>query len=381
MGNKQENGGRGRRSKRDRKTRQSLRLSRSTGDIDDSNTRATVGFLSPQRIMRTSPRSPRQSEVEINWNKIIDSSTTTTVVEGNMDAIQRKSVVIKIFNGITDDHALKELAEHEFDIASGLECDYIVDYIDIRMQNDNYYITMEKCDMDLHDLLTTRHKPLEIDEFGILDPADLLNPTDLVDRIKRDSYQYYPLSEPELKQLATHILRALDYLHGIGILHLDVKLPNIFVKNGPPISQSTVFKLGDFGLSKHKSQMCKPRNYGGTVEYAPPEVLCRKTYSPSEKHDIWSFGLCLFICATMMMPIGVEYGKDNVVLNWETVRHDALHIPMTMLDSLSDPAYDFISFCLMTNPKTRPKAQWLLNASNWLHEDPLVTYSSIVKKD
>ena len=382
MGNKQEKNDRGRKPTRERKERKGLRLSRSMGDIEDITTRSMVGFLSPQRILRTSPRSPRYSEVEINWKKVIDSTNvTTTIVEGNMDAKQRKPVVIKIIHDITDNPERKAMAEREFDIASGLECKNIVEYIDIRLQNDNYYITMEQCDMDLHDLLMERRKPAEDADFEVVDPAELLQPKALVDRIERESYHFYPLTEAELKHVALDVLTALDYLHHAGIMHLDVKLPNILVKNGPPITSATVFKLCDFGLAKYKSEAVRCENYGGTVEYSPPEVLCKKIMIPSEKHDIWSLGVCLFVCAAMMMPIGVEYGRNDVIQNPEQVRYDIEHIPLSMLDDLSDPAYDFISYCLTPNPKLRPKARWLLGTSQWLHEDPLITYASVTKKD
>jgi serine/threonine-protein kinase len=86
----------------------------------------------------------------------------------------------------------------------------------------------------------------------------------------------YPAGMPvgEALQVITAIASALDYAHGRGMLHRDVKPSNILVSEGPFHEQRIA--LADFGIARAIDDMAglTGTNFAlGTVEYAPPEQL------------------------------------------------------------------------------------------------------------
>lgn len=82
---------------------------------------------------------------------------------------------------------------------------------------------------------------------------------------------------PLLKQLAS----AIDFIHSMGIIHLDIKPSNIMIERG-----STV-KLLDLGIAEIANNGNKTHGYGvhGTLGYAAPEQHLDKD-NPELKVDI-----------------------------------------------------------------------------------------------
>ena len=69
------------------------------------------------------------------------------------------------------------------------------------------------------------------------------------------------------------VLRALGYLHSIGIVHRDIKPENLLYASSDSASPLyTHVKICDFGFSR-VSESCAMRTACGTPEYMAPEVL------------------------------------------------------------------------------------------------------------
>ncbi|XP_005180089.1 serine/threonine-protein kinase par-1 isoform X2 [Musca domestica] len=101
------------------------------------------------------------------------------------------------------------------------------------------------------------------------------------------------------KRVAKQIGSALDYMHSKDIVHRDVKLDNVLIYR----SDFTRVKLCDFGESFQAGTLVERRNEW--LPYSPPEVLDIKpegTYKADPSHDVWQFGIVIFVCLTGCLP-------------------------------------------------------------------------------
>lgn len=84
---------------------------------------------------------------------------------------------------------------------------------------------------------------------------------------------------------AKQILMALDYCHGQGVVHRDLKKSNVLINN-------TGAKLFDFGLAYIEGVHDFVTKRFGTKGYYTPEVMFR-TPQFNRKIDIWVCGLIM----------------------------------------------------------------------------------------
>lgn len=116
-----------------------------------------------------------------------------------------------------------------------------------------------------------------------------------------------PLPFPQKVRLScwaiSRVLQALEYAHGEGFVHRDVKPSNILAYRQEHRLQ---VKLGDFGLAKcyedaGLSAMTDDYSVRGTLAYMSPEQL-RDSRSVGPKSDLFSAGACLYRLLTGKHP-------------------------------------------------------------------------------
>lgn len=114
----------------------------------------------------------------------------------------------------------------------------------------------------------------------------------------------------QLKTIMCQLLLGMEFIHSKGIVHRDIKPPNILVSMEGNIPYA---KFCDFGLS------CVPNRYrpstpgAVTSWYRAPEIACEYAdYSfPS---DIWSLG-CVFYEMITKKPLIESKDDDKVIFN------------------------------------------------------------------
>ena len=125
------------------------------------------------------------------------------------------------------------------------------------------------------------------------------------------------LSQKQAYNLFVGICRGINFLHSNGIIHRDLKLANILVKNN-------VAKIADFGQSILSSETMRSVSTFGTKMYWPPEVIKGQDYN--EKTDIWSLGIIFHkILAKNAHPFDEQ---ENKIINGEIEIHPSIVDPI-----------------------------------------------------
>jgi serine/threonine protein kinase len=108
-----------------------------------------------------------------------------------------------------------------------------------------------------------------------------------------------PLSQEKAAVILTEAARALDYAHGEGLIHRDVKPGNLL------ITHEGRTKLTDLGLAifseEAETRESKPKHIVGTADFLAPETVV----NPGEVlpiSDIYSLGCTLYYAVTGKVP-------------------------------------------------------------------------------
>ena len=107
------------------------------------------------------------------------------------------------------------------------------------------------------------------------------------------------------------IAKGMEYISGKSFIHRDLAARNIMLgKNNIP-------KVSDFGMSKKMSEPDKNffqtnTNEAMPVRWVAPEVF--KSYTYTEKTDVWSFGILVTECYTKGAAPYWGWNNNNVLL-------------------------------------------------------------------
>ena len=94
------------------------------------------------------------------------------------------------------------------------------------------------------------------------------------------------LAPEEIARLGEEICTALAFCEDRHVMHRDVKPENIF------ISETGIFKLGDFGMARIISDSTMASSKKGTELYMAPEMICGEKYGKTV--DTYALGLVLY---------------------------------------------------------------------------------------
>ncbi|OQR98586.1 hypothetical protein ACHHYP_08309 [Achlya hypogyna] len=145
------------------------------------------------------------------------------------------------------------------------------------------------------------------------------------------------LREKDAGALFGQVLAAVVYMHGLHVVHRDIKLENILLDTRGGV------KLVDFGFSA--LQTARPfQTFCGTPCYMAPEIIHRKTYW-GPPVDVWSLGVLLYAMLCGFFPFRARNYSDL----YRKIVKGAFDIPA----SLSADAHDLLRSMLAADPVMR----------------------------
>ncbi|KAI0235723.1 Dual specificity mitogen-activated protein kinase kinase 5 [Lamellibrachia satsuma] len=165
--------------------------------------------------------------------------------------------------------------------------------------------------------------------------------TEYMDGGSLDRYGQIP--EEILGPVAASVVRGLQYLWGLKIMHRDVKPSNILVN-----TQGQV-KLCDFGVSVQLIDSIA-KTFIGTNAYMAPERINGQQYSIHS--DVWSLGISLFEMAAGRFPY-----QSPMDLLKSILEKDPPQLPREVFP---DMFVDFVSQCMQMTPLQRPAPEALM---------------------
>ncbi|CAM9172771.1 unnamed protein product [Ectocarpus sp. 12 AP-2014] len=167
----------------------------------------------------------------------------------------------------------------------------------------------------------------------VMEYADGGNLCSYVKRRKR-------LDEGEARRILRQLLEGVDYMHGLDIVHRDIKLENVLLGG----SGRSNAKLVDFGFSANVKNRRLLHVFCGTPSYMPPEIIKRQEYE-GKPVDVWSLGVVLYAMLCGCFPFsGPRYPEL-----YKNISKGVFRLP----DWLSPAAISLVRGMLVTDPSRR----------------------------
>jgi calcium-dependent protein kinase len=166
---------------------------------------------------------------------------------------------------------------------------------------------------------------------------------------------FAPFNEALTGWYMKQILSAVCYCHKLKIIHRDLKPENILIskknKNG-----FNLVKVIDFGTAIIFNKNKNDKSLTGSVYYISPEVLS-KNRNYTEKCDVWSCGIIMYILLTGLPPFNGD-SDEEIVTKIKNGRFNMDKYPWPIISS---QAKDLIKKLLEFDPHKRVTAEEALS--------------------
>ncbi|KAF9444038.1 kinase-like protein [Macrolepiota fuliginosa MF-IS2] len=178
--------------------------------------------------------------------------------------------------------------------------------------------------------------------------------------------------------LVYDIIQGIAHLHNEGIIHGDLKGPNILVtKAGRACIADFGLATISYGEKQNWTSICTSKESGGTLRWQAPELLESESFEPTASSDVYAFGSIMYEIFTGQIPfyeIRQPVKVMKMMLEGERPSKPAPgHVAWTQW-GLTEKTWRLMQQCWEDNPEERPTATEALEAvpglsPNGLFED------------
>lgn len=286
---------------------------------------------------------------------VVGSGTYGKVFKGT-NVYSKRLVALKKIRMEGERDGFPVTAIREIKLLQSLKHQNIVNLIEVMVEANNCYMVFEYLSHDLTGLL---------------------------------NHPSYQLDPSQRKHLALQLFEGLDYLHGRGVLHRDIKAANILV------SSDGILKLADFGLARFysKHHRLDYTNRVITIWYRSPELLLGETQYTAAV-DVWSAACVMVeiftrhaifpgdgteinqldkIYAVLGTPNKVEW-PDLVKMEWFQLLRPTYRKSSVFADKYKErlpaAAFDLLASMFRYDPAKRPTAAEVLQHPYFTTEQP-----------
>ena len=233
---------------------------------------------------------------------------------------------------LTKDQNKRERVRQEVEMLCGLRhSTRVARFIDAREDENNYYIIQEWCKGGMLREYVRKH-----DVYG----------------------------ENTVASIVRGILRGLYHIHDIGIVHRDIKGPNVMFADETADAEIRIIDFGAAMYMERKDETTFSNDLVGTPWFMAPEALGHK-FGP--KSDIWSLGVLTYQLLSGKMPFNDMENpyRPSILRVFKSIYMDTPTMESIDWESISEDAKDFVKWCLQKNYGDRPFAEEALQ-HRWL---------------
>jgi serine/threonine-protein kinase len=159
--------------------------------------------------------------------------------------------------------------------------------------------------------------------------------------------RYGPLESEQAAPLVVEIASALHYLHGLGLLHLDVKPKNL-IMGAPP-------RLIDLSIARSFDSAAELSVAIGTDAYMAPEQAKPSPGLVGPAADVWGLGVTLYeaLAGNPAFPRGSDDPEASIEERYPQLTHEPPPMPERVPAELARTAFAALAF----DPADRPTAR------------------------
>ncbi|CAI6373954.1 unnamed protein product [Macrosiphum euphorbiae] len=187
--------------------------------------------------------------------------------------------------------------------------------------------------------------------------------------------QKMQLTEAQIRSWLLQILWAFSYMHGVGVVHRDLKCENIL------LTSRYNLRIADFGFARFVDRGRNPEanTVCCTMTYSAPELLYgKRPYNPVAV-DVWAIGVVLFIMCNNVPPFRNRHRKD--IHRKQMDKHFAFRRSLGRSKTLIDLTNTFLepNFLQRTKIKTALQHPWIKEGNIKMPADVAIANETITE--